>query len=36
MLEISDSIPPLVDTVDTQRGVPGLQYLDRHGKTVAW
>lgn len=36
MLEISDSIPPLVDTVDAQRGVPGLQYVDRHGRTVPW
>ncbi|WP_153504960.1 SDR family oxidoreductase [Cumulibacter manganitolerans] len=36
MLEISDSIPPLIDTIDAQRGTPGLQYLDRHGKTVAW
>lgn len=36
MLEISDSIPPLIDTVDAQHGKPGLRYLDRHGKTVAW
>lgn len=36
ILEISDSIPPLVDTVDAQHGVPGLQYLDRHGRAVAW
>lgn len=36
MLEISDSIPALVDTVDAQHGVPGLQYLDRRGKPVAW
>lgn len=36
VLEIGDSIPLLVDTVDAQRGVPGLQYLDRHGRTVAW
>jgi NAD(P)-dependent dehydrogenase (short-subunit alcohol dehydrogenase family) len=36
MLEIAESIPPLVDTIDAQHGVPGLQYLDRHGKTVAW
>ncbi|PZF66974.1 3-oxoacyl-ACP reductase [Curtobacterium sp. MCPF17_047] len=36
MLEISDSIPPLIDTVDAQHGAPGLRYLDRHGKTVAW
>lgn len=35
-LEIGDSIPPLVDTVDAQHGVPGLQYLDRHGKAVPW
>lgn len=36
MLEISDSIPPLIDTIDAQHGTPGLQYLDRHGKTLAW
>jgi NAD(P)-dependent dehydrogenase (short-subunit alcohol dehydrogenase family) len=36
MLEISDSIPALVDTVDAQHGTPGLRYLDRYGKTVAW
>ncbi len=36
MLEINDSIPPLIDTIDAQHGTPGLQYLDRHGKTVAW
>lgn len=36
MLEISDSIPALVDTLDAQRGTPGLQFLDRHGKAVAW
>jgi NAD(P)-dependent dehydrogenase (short-subunit alcohol dehydrogenase family) len=35
-LEISESIPPLVDTIDAQHGVPGLQYLDRHGRPVAW
>lgn len=35
-LEIGDSIPPLVDTVGAQHGVPGLQYLDRLGKTVPW
>jgi hypothetical protein len=35
-LEISDSVPPLIDTIDAQHGVPGLQYLDRHGKTVPW
>jgi NAD(P)-dependent dehydrogenase (short-subunit alcohol dehydrogenase family) len=36
MLEIGESIPPLVDTVDAQHGMPGLRYLDRHGRTVAW
>ena len=36
MLEIGDSIPPLLDTIDAQHGVPGLQYLDRHGRTVGW
>lgn len=36
VLQIGDSIPPLVDTIDAQHGVPGLQYLDRHGKAVAW
>ncbi|WZH36371.1 MAG: SDR family NAD(P)-dependent oxidoreductase [Microbacterium enclense] len=35
-LEISEAIPPLVDTVDAQRGTPGLRYLDRHGATVPW
>ncbi len=36
MLEIDESIPPLVDTIDAQHGTPGLQYLDRHGAAVAW
>jgi NAD(P)-dependent dehydrogenase (short-subunit alcohol dehydrogenase family) len=35
-LEVADSIPPLVDTVDGQRGIPGLRYLDRFGATVPW
>lgn len=35
-LEVEESIPPLVDTVEAQRGVPGLQYLDRFGRAVAW
>lgn len=35
-LEIGDSIPPLVDTVEAQRGTPGLQYLDRTGATIPW
>lgn len=36
VLEISDSVPRLIDTVDAQHGTSGLQYLDRHGQTVAW
>jgi len=36
MLEIGESIPPLVDTVEAQRGKPGLHYLDRHGATIPW
>ena len=35
-LTIEESIPNLVDTVDAQRGRPGLQYLDYLGQTVAW
>jgi hypothetical protein len=35
-LTIDESIPGLVDTVDAQRGRPGLQYLDYQGKTIAW
>jgi NAD(P)-dependent dehydrogenase (short-subunit alcohol dehydrogenase family) len=35
-LEIGDSIPALVDTVEAQRGKPGLQYLDRNGATIPW
>jgi NAD(P)-dependent dehydrogenase (short-subunit alcohol dehydrogenase family) len=35
-LSIEDSIPNLVDTVEAQRGTPGLQYLDYRGKTVPW
>lgn len=35
-LTVAESIPNLVDTVDAQRGRPGLQYLDYLGRTVAW
>jgi NAD(P)-dependent dehydrogenase (short-subunit alcohol dehydrogenase family) len=35
-LSIDESIPNLVTTVEAQRGVPGLRYLDYLGKTVAW
>ncbi|MDT8911417.1 SDR family NAD(P)-dependent oxidoreductase [Amycolatopsis sp. PS_44_ISF1] len=35
-LTIGESIPGLVDTMDAQRGRPGLQFLDYRGETVAW
>jgi NAD(P)-dependent dehydrogenase (short-subunit alcohol dehydrogenase family) len=35
-LDISESVPTLVATIDAQRGRPGLQYLDYQGDTVPW
>ena len=35
-LEIADSIPHVVDTIDARSGNPGLQYLDYLGRTVRW
>jgi NAD(P)-dependent dehydrogenase (short-subunit alcohol dehydrogenase family) len=35
-LTIDESIPNLVNTIDDQRGRPGLQYVDYLGRTVAW
>jgi NAD(P)-dependent dehydrogenase (short-subunit alcohol dehydrogenase family) len=35
-LEISDSIPHLVDVIDAQHGHGGLQYLDYRGETITW
>jgi NAD(P)-dependent dehydrogenase (short-subunit alcohol dehydrogenase family) len=35
-LEISDSIPPVVDTVERNAGVPGLRFTDRHGEVLPW
>lgn len=35
-LGIEDSIPHVVDVLLSQRGKPGLRYLDRNGKTVPW
>jgi NAD(P)-dependent dehydrogenase (short-subunit alcohol dehydrogenase family) len=35
-LSIDESIPNLVNTIEAQRGKPGLQYLDSRGKTVPW
>lgn len=35
-LTVSESIPALVATVEQQRGIPGLRYLDRHGEPIPW
>jgi NAD(P)-dependent dehydrogenase (short-subunit alcohol dehydrogenase family) len=35
-LSISDSIPKLVNVLLSQKGTPGLQYLDYRGRTVPW
>jgi NAD(P)-dependent dehydrogenase (short-subunit alcohol dehydrogenase family) len=36
LLSIEESIPKLVDTIEAQRGKPGLHYLDYRGQTVPW
>jgi NAD(P)-dependent dehydrogenase (short-subunit alcohol dehydrogenase family) len=33
---VEDAIPEIVDVLIAQTGIPGLRYLDRHGRTVAW
>jgi len=33
---VEEAIPKVVDVLLSQRGKPGLQYLDRDGRTVAW
>lgn len=33
---IEESIPSLVDFMLSQKGTPGLRYLDRFGRTVPW
>jgi len=35
-LEISDSIPRVVDVITAHTGKPGVRYLDYQGKTVPW
>jgi NAD(P)-dependent dehydrogenase (short-subunit alcohol dehydrogenase family) len=35
-LSVEESIPKLVDTIEAQRGNPGLQFLDYLGRTVPW
>jgi len=33
---IEETIPQLVKTLIAQQGIPGLRFIDRYGKTVAW
>jgi NAD(P)-dependent dehydrogenase (short-subunit alcohol dehydrogenase family) len=35
-LEIGESIPGVVDTIEANAGKGGLRYLDREGQTVRW
>jgi NAD(P)-dependent dehydrogenase (short-subunit alcohol dehydrogenase family) len=36
LLSIGESIPPVVDMIETNRGKPGLRYLDRFNKPLPW
>ena len=33
---VDEAIPEVVDLLIAQTGTPGLRFLDRHGRTVAW
>ena len=33
---IEEAVPKVVNVLLVQRGKPGLQYLDREGRTVPW
>jgi len=33
---LEETVPGLVDVLISKLGTPGLQYLDRFGKTVPW
>jgi NAD(P)-dependent dehydrogenase (short-subunit alcohol dehydrogenase family) len=35
-LEISESIPLVVDVIERNAGVPGLRFTDRHGEILPW
>lgn len=35
-LDPQESIPAVVDVLESQAGVPGLRFLDRSGETVPW
>jgi NAD(P)-dependent dehydrogenase (short-subunit alcohol dehydrogenase family) len=36
ILEVSDSIPLVVDMVERNAGIPGLRFIDRHGEILPW
>jgi NAD(P)-dependent dehydrogenase (short-subunit alcohol dehydrogenase family) len=36
LLDVSESIPRVVDTISAQAGKPGLRYLNYQGQTVRW
>jgi NAD(P)-dependent dehydrogenase (short-subunit alcohol dehydrogenase family) len=35
-LNVSESIPLVVDVVEQHYGLPGLRFIDRHGETLPW
>ena len=35
-LSTGESIPLVVDTIDANRGKPGVRYLDRFNKSLPW
>ncbi len=35
-LSIEESIPPVVDMVEANRGRPGLRYVDRFDRPLPW
>jgi NAD(P)-dependent dehydrogenase (short-subunit alcohol dehydrogenase family) len=35
-LDPRETVPAVVDLLETQAGLPGLRFLDRHGETVPW
>lgn len=33
---LEETVPAIVDTLLSKRGKPGLEYLDRNGRSVPW
>lgn len=33
---VKEAIPEVVETLISERGKPGLRYIDRHGKPIPW